>query len=130
MLGRVAKEGIFGLLCIVMPLPAIFLITEFTGNVLMSKDPGDWGAYDTCHGSEAFFYARVYSHMFIFPWLFGTFGLAFLWKPYVCAIDWVRNRMHPRFPILLGTLYTLVLCSAYINEFVSPILAPWSYDPA
>ena len=97
-------------------LPLAVLLTEF-------RTP-------FCGQTDGWFFAKFYSHFFIYPVSFGLIAMIFLTRPLLHAWNWVVFDS-PRWTIALlgGTILVVVLVGA-LNEFGRATPAVWDFPPS
>ena len=78
-------------------------------------------------GSEAWYYARFYSHMFVYPVTFGFFSTLFLISPFVETVDILRRRGKLFIFMVLPILLVVVVAS--VAEFSQSTGAIWEFSP-
>ena len=103
-------------ICSFMPLVAIIL--EFGKSSL-----------ENC-GNEAWYFARFYSHMFIYPATFGLLSTICLTSPF---INTVRHLCHPdrrRLAYIILAVILIVIVFAGKREFGAASEAIWAFTPA
>ena len=83
-------------------------------------------------GNEWWYYARFYSHFFLYPITFGLFSTAFLHRPWIRSVHYLRSlpkrtRIRKVGLIVLSVL-AVVSVMSYL-EFAGATPAPWSLAP-
>ena len=115
---QILVGGVLWLIWICSALPLLVIILEFGKSNL-----------ENC-GNEAWYFARFYSHMFIYPATFGLLSTICLTSPF---INTVRHLCHPdRRPIgyIVLAVILLVIVFAGKREFGAASEAIWSFTPA
>ena len=101
-------------------LQLVVLVMEFGDNQL-----------EHC-GNEAWYYARFYSHMFLYPVTFGLVSTIFLTRPLIAGIDYLHSLPKPKrtskFAAIAGILLLTVLGASYA-EFTQSTGAIWAFSP-
>ena len=86
-----------------------------------------WGLELQHCGYEAWYYARFYSHMFVYPVTFGFLSTWFLQRPFRKVFDILRKRRKLRVKIIF--IIVVVFVSAFIVEFCRATGAIWDFSP-
>ncbi len=97
-------------------LPPVVLAIEFWG-----LDLGDCDY-------EAWYYARLYSHMFIYPVTFGIASTLFLTRPFVEAVDYLFYGRKKQFAVVVASIL-LILLIACALEFCRATESIWAFSP-
>ena len=86
-----------------------------------------WGLELEHCGYEAWYYARFYSHMFVYPVTFGLLSTWFLQRPFREVLDYLRKRKKLFVKIIV--LILLVVVAASCAEFSKSTGAIWEFSP-
>ena len=115
---QILVGGVLWLIWVCSALPLVAIILEFGKSNL-----------ENC-GNEAWYFARFYSHMFIYPATFGLLSTICLTSPF---INTVRHLCHPdRRPIgyIVLAVILVVIAFAGSREFGGASEAIWSFTPS
>ena len=107
------------ILWVLSALPLLALSIEF-------KD-GDLGA---C-GKEAYYYAKLYSHFFLYPVTFGLISTILLTYPWLWSVEYLYSHRRTRlrsFSIIAVSMLAVVFFASYM-EFTRSTPAIWSFSP-
>lgn len=102
-------------------LPLFVLVIEFWGSKL-----------ENC-GNEAWYYARFYSHFFLYPIAFGWISTAFLHRPFIEVVRHLCSfpeRAKVLKLVLVGLSMALTVFFICYVEFTRSTSALWSFMPA
>ena len=81
-------------------------------------------------GREGWYYARFYSHFFLYPITFGLISTCFLARPWICGMrylcyTWYHEKLTA---IVISIISIFIIVAACINDF-STKSAIWSFPP-
>lgn len=86
-----------------------------------------WGLELQHCGWEAWYYARFYSHMFVYPVTFGLLSTWFLQRPFREVLDYLRKNRKLFIEIIV--LILVVVVAASCAEFSKSTGAIWEFSP-
>ncbi len=83
-------------------------------------------------GYEAWYYARLYSHMFLYPFTFGLVSTIFLHRPLIEGIDYLHRLSKPerrkKSAVIVVSVALIVGVASYA-EFSQATQAIWAFSP-
>lgn len=89
------------------------------------------GQLEAC-GNEWWYYARFYSHFFLYPITFGLFSTAFLHRPWIRSVHYLRSLPKRTRTRKVGLIAISVLAVVFVIsylEFAGATPALWSFAP-
>ncbi len=86
-----------------------------------------WGLELQHCGWEAWYYARFYSHIFVYPVTFGLLSTWFLQRPFHEVLDYLRER-RILFIVIVFLIFVVVVAVSYA-EFSESTGAIWEFSP-
>ena len=107
------------ILWVLSALPLFVLFIEFGG---------DLGA---C-GKEAYYYAKLYSHFFLYPVTFGLISTALLTYPWLWSVEYLYSHRRARlrnFSIIAVSITLAVVFFASYMEFTGSTSTIWAFSP-
>ena len=107
-------------LWVLSALPLLVLSIEFKG--------GDLGS---C-GKEAYYYAKLYPHFFLYPVTFGLISTALLTYPWLWSVEYLYSHRRARlrnFSIIAVSITLAVVFFASYMEFTGSTPSIWSFSP-
>ena len=108
---------------VVSALPLFALFFEFRCDRL--------GECGKC-GEEWWYYARFYSHFFLYPVTFGLVSTALLHRPWIRTVHHLRslpeNKRTGKVGLIAVSMLVVVGFASYV-EFTGATPAPWSIEP-
>ena len=104
-----------------LPLWAFWIVSALPFFVLFFEF--HCGQIEAC-GNEWWYYARFYSHFFLYPITFGLFSTAFLHHPWIRTVHYLRSLPEPtrtrKIALIAASMLAVVLVVSLIEFYSKP----------